>query len=275
MSTRLDHLDSGGDGPVLVFLHGLMMDETLWTDVVAELSSSYRCIVPLLPLGAHRHPLPEADLSLHGVAGLVLALLDDLDLDDVMLIGNDTGGAIAQVVVAEDARRIGGLVLVSCEAYDNFPPGLTGRTLVASGRLSPRLFGLFVQQLRLKVIRRSPLAFGTLTKYGDAVTRRWIDPVLSSAEIRRDAVRLLRAITKEGAALAAASAQLPEFPGRGLVVWAEDDPVMPPEHGVRLAGALGAELVTVPGSRALVPLDQPAALAAAVRAFVPSRRPVP
>jgi pimeloyl-ACP methyl ester carboxylesterase len=192
-----------------------------------------------------------------------------------VLIGNDTGGAIAQFLVAEDARRIGALVLVSCEAYDNFPPGLTGRTLVASGRLSPLLFGLFVQQLRLKFVRRSPLAFGTLTKYGDAVTRRWIDPVLSSAGIRRDAVRLLRTIAKEGAALAAASAQLPEFPGRGLVVWAEDDPVMPPEHGVRLAGALGAELVTVPDSRALVALDQPAALAAAVRAFAPSRRSVP
>lgn len=249
-----------------------MMDETLWTDVVTDLSTSYRCVVPLLPLGAHRNPMPSADLSLRGIAGLVLALLDDLDLTDVVLIGNDTGGAIAQLVVAEDARRIGGLVLVSCEAYDNFPPGLTGRTLVASGRLSPRLFGLFMQQLRLRVVRRSPLAFGTLTRYGDAVTRRWIQPVLSSAEIRRDTVRLLRAIAKEGPSLAAASAQLPEFPGRGLVVWAEDDPVMPPEHGVRLADALGAELVTVPDSRALVPLDQPPALVAAVRAFAPSRR---
>jgi pimeloyl-ACP methyl ester carboxylesterase len=262
----LDYLDTGGGGPTLVLLHGLLMDSSLWDGPIADLSTDHRCIAPTLPLGAHRHPV-SGDLSLPAIARLVEEFLDRLDLHDVTLVGNDTGGALVQLVLAGKPERVVRAVLVSCEAFDNVPPGLTGKVLVLSGRLSPRLFGAFMQQLRLRAVRRLPIAFGWLTKRGDATTARWIRPVLTSHQIRRDTVRMLRAI--DGGAVAEATAALPSFHRPALVVWAAEDRVMPPEHGRRLAELLpDARLVEVADSYTLVPLDQPAALAGAVRDFV-------
>jgi len=262
----LDYLDTGGDGPAVVLLHGLLMDSSLWDGPIADLSTDHRCIAPTLPLGAHRHPM-SGDLSLPAIARLVEEFLDRLDLHDVTLVGNDTGGALVQLVLAGKPERVARAVLVSCEAFDNVPPGLTGKVLVLSGRLSPRLFGAFMQQLRLRAVRRLPIAFGWLTKRGDATTARWIRPVLTSQQIRRDTVRMLRAI--DGGAVAEATAALPSFHRPALVVWAAEDRVMPSEHGRRLAELLpDARLVEVPDSYTLVPLDQPASLARAVRDFV-------
>jgi pimeloyl-ACP methyl ester carboxylesterase len=262
----LDYLDTGGDGPTVVLLHGLLMDSSLWAGPIADLSTDHRCIAPTLPLGAHGHPM-SGDLSLPAIARLVEEFLDRLDLHDVTLVGNDTGGALVQLVLAGKPERVGRAVLVSCEAFDNVPPGLTGKVLVLSGRLSPRLFGAFMQQLRLRAVRRLPIAFGWLTKRGDATTARWIRPVLTSQQIRRDTVRMLRAI--DGRAVAEATAALPSFHRPALVVWAAEDRVMPPEHGRRLAELLpDARLVEVADSYTLVPLDQPASLARAVRDFV-------
>lgn len=163
----LAYEDTGGDGPVLVLLHGLLMDASLWAAPIAELSADHRCVAPTLPLGAHRHPMrADADLSLPGVARLVAEFLDRLDLRDVTLVGNDTGGALVQLLMADGIPRVERVVLVSCEAFDNFPPGLTGRTLVLAGRLSPWMFGLFMRQMRVRALRRLPSAFGWLTKRG-------------------------------------------------------------------------------------------------------------
>ena len=262
----LDYVDTGGDGPTVVLLHGLLMDSSLWDGPIADLATDHRCVAPTLPLGAHRHPV-SGDLSLPAIARLVEEFLERLDLHDVTLVGNDTGGALVQLVLAGKAERVGRAVLVSCEAFDNVPPGLTGKVLVLSGRLSPRLFGAFMQQLRLRAVRRLPIAFGWLTKRGDAATARWIRPVLTRPEIRRDTVRMLRAI--DGRAVAEATAALPSFHRPALVVWAAEDRVMPPEHGRRLADLLpDSRLVEIADSYTLVPLDQPAELSAAVRNFV-------
>jgi pimeloyl-ACP methyl ester carboxylesterase len=270
-SGTIEYTDTGGDGPVLVLLHGLMMDASLWDGVIAELSSGLRCVAPTLPLGAHRHPMrPDADLSPPGIARLVAEFMDRLDLGDVTLVGNDTGGALVQLLMAESAARVSRAVLISCDAFDNFPPGLTGRTLVASGRLSPRMFGVFMQQMRLRPVRRLPIAFGWLTKRGDAVVTRWMRPVLTQAGIRRDTVRVLRAVAAaaRGGLLAGAAERLPEFKHPALVVWASEDRVMPPEHGARLAALLpDGRLVEVEDSYTLIPLDQPARLAEILRAF--------
>ena len=226
-------------------------------------------MAPTLPLGAHRHPMrPDADLSLPGIARLVAEFRDRLDLDDVTLIGNDTGGALVQLLMAEDAARVGRVVLASCDAFDNFPPGLTGKTLVLTGRLSPRMFGLFMQQMRLRPVRRLPIAFGWLTRRGDASTARWMRPVLTQPGIRRDAVRVLRAAAAGTGLLVAAAEKLPEFKHPALVVWASEDRVMPPEHGRRLAGLLPqGRLVEVADSYTLIPLDQPVRFAQIIREF--------
>ena len=264
----IEYSDTGGDGPVLVLLHGLMMDSSLWDGAIAGLSG-HRCLAPTLPLGAHRHPMhPTADLSLPAIARLVTEFLDRLDLHDVTLVGNDTGGALVQLLMGDGAARVGRVVLASCDAFDNFPPGLTGKALVLAGQLPPPLFGLFMQQMRLRPVRRLPIAFGWLTRRGDAATARWMKPVLTQPAIRRDTVRILRAIAADKGLLVKAAERLPGFTRPALVIWASGDRVMPPEHGRRLAGILPhARLAEVPDSDTLIPLDQPARLAQLIREF--------
>ncbi len=241
----IEYEDTGGDGPVLVLLHGLMMDASLWGEVIADLSADHRCVVPTLPLGAHRHAMRAgADLSLPGIARLAAEFLDRLGLRDVTLVGNDTGGALVQVLMGEADARMSRAVLVSCDAFDNFPPGLTGKTLLLAGKLPRPLFGLFMQQMRVRAVRRLPIAFGWLTKRGDAAVAGWIKPVLTRSEIRRDAVRMLRAAA-------------------------------PPEHGRRLAKLLPqGRLVEIDDSYTLIPLDQPVRLAQVIREFTGVSEPV-
>ncbi|MGH2885747.1 MAG: alpha/beta fold hydrolase, partial [Solirubrobacteraceae bacterium] len=252
----VEYVDTGGDGPVVVMLHGLLMDASLWEEVIVELESDHRCIAPTLPLGAHRHGMREdADLSVLGIASLVAEFLGKLDLDDVTLVGTDTGGALVQLLMGGDVARVGRVVLVSCDAFDNFPPGLTGKALVLSGKLPPALFGLFMQQMRLRLVRRLPIAFGWLTMRGDRATARWVKPVLKQAEIRRDTVRVLRSIAAERNLMVEAAQQLPSFDRPALVVWATQDRVMPPEHGRRLADLLPqGRLVEIADSYTLIPL---------------------
>lgn len=270
----IEYTDTGGDGPVIVLLHGLMMDASLWDGPIAGLSPGHRCVAPTLPLGAHRRPMRDgADLSLPAIAGLVTELLDRLDLRDVTLAGNDTGGALVQLIMGGGAPRVDRVVLVSCDAFDNFPPGLTGKTLVAAGKLPAPAFGMFMQQLRLRAVRRLPIAFGWLTRRGDATTARWIKPVLTSAPVRRDTVRMLRAAGADRKLLVTAAEHLTAFGRPALVVWAAGDRVMPPEHGRRLAELLGGRLVEIPDSYTLVPLDQPARLAEVIGEFAVAGRP--
>ena len=261
--------DTGGGGPVIVLLHGLLMDATLWDEVTAGLSPGHRCVAPTLPLGAHTRAIkPGADLSLPGIAKLVAEFLDRLGLDDVTLVGNDTGGAVVQLLAADGAPRIGRVVLASCDAFGNFPPGLTGKTLALAGKLPPPLFSLAMQQMRLRPLRRLPVAFGWLTKRGDAATARWIRPVLTQPEIRRDTARMLRSVFADKRLLLRTAEALPAFDRPALVVWAADDRVMPPEHGRRLATLLpNARLFEISDSYTLIPLDQPAQLAEAIRKF--------
>lgn len=270
----LEYEDTGGDGPVVVLLHGLLMDQSLWTEVVTELRTDHRCVVPVLPLGGHAHPVRDgADLSMRGITALVGEFLERLDLREVILAGNDTGGAIVQLLACDDPSRLAGIALISCDAFDNFPPGLTGKTLVMSGKLSPTMFGLFMQQLRMKPARRMPISFGWLTKRGDKVVKGWLTPVLKNAGIRRDTVRVLRGISADKKLLVDVAEKLPSFDRPALVVWAERDRVMPPEHGRRLAEILPqGRLVEVQDSHTLIPLDQPRTLANTIREFTRSLR---
>lgn len=271
----IEYEDTGGDGPVVVLLHGLLMDASLWTEVVAELRTDHRCVVPVLPLGAHAHPVRDGtDLSMRGITKLFAEFLERLDLHDIVLVGNDTGGAIVQLLACDDPSRLGAIGLVSCDAFDNFPPGATGKTLVMTGKLSPTMFGLFMQQLRMKPARRMPISFGWLTKRGDAVVKGWLKPVLENAGIRRDTVQVLRAISADRKLLVDVAERLPSFDRPALVVWAERDRVMPPEHGRRLAEMLPkSRLVEVQDSYTLIPLDQPRTLAGSIRQFTQSFAP--
>ncbi|KQV14584.1 MULTISPECIES: alpha/beta fold hydrolase [unclassified Kitasatospora] len=269
----IDYQDTGGDGPVVVLLHGVAMDGSLWRHVVAGLRDDFRCVVPTLPLGGHRRPMhPDADLSILGVARLVAEFLDRLDLHDVTLVLNDWGGAQSLVANGRTAR-IGRLVLTSCEAFDNYPPGLPGRNLVASARL-PGGLALAFNLLRLKPLRRLPMTWGRMTKrpVPPGVMDAWFRPLLSSPAIRRD-LRKYVLSTPPRADLLAWSEALRTFDRPTLVAWATEDRVMPLSHAHRLAEILPhAELVEIPDSYTLIPEDQPAALTAHLRDFLSAGR---
>jgi len=263
----VEYEDTGGDGPVVVLLHGVMMDESVWRDVTRDLRDGHRVIVPALPLGAHRKPLRgDADVSMLGLARLVAELLDRLDLHDVTLVGNDLG--LSQVVAAEHPDRLGRLVITPQEAFDNIPPGLPGKFAGLSGRL-PGGIWMAAQSLRVGPLQRSPIAFGWMAKrpIPKEVVRRWVRNALSDRGVRRDLVRYIK--TTDYGVLNDTAEKLRSFDRPTLVAWASEDKVMPPEHGRRLAELIpGARHVEIADSYTLVPLDQPAVLSNHIREFV-------
>ncbi len=269
----IEYEDTGGAGPVVVLIHGVAMNGSLWRNVVADLRQDHRCVVPDLPLGAHRRPVrPDADLSMHGIARIIAEFLDRLDLREITLAMNDWGGP--QLLVSEGLDdRIARLVITSCEAFDNVPPGLPGRILGLSAAIPGGLNAL-AQPLRLRPLRRLPIAFGWMAKrpVPDEVMDGWLRPLLTQRASRRDLIKYIR--TTDRHALVEAAEALRGFDRPALVAWAAEDRVMPPEHGRRLAELLPqGRLVEIPDSYTLIPLDQPDELAGAIRRFLRETQP--
>ena len=263
----IEYEDTGGDGPIIVLLHGLAMDGSLWRHVVRELRPDYRCIVPTLPLGSHRRPMKaDADLSPQGIGKLQAEFLERLNVHDVTLVGNDSG--LFQFAAGLYPERIARLIITSCEAFENFPPGLPGRSISLAARFPGGLNAL-VQPLRCRVLRRLPFAFGWMAKrpVPHAIMDAWLRPMLTQKEIRRDLTRYLRAC-KKGDMLAAAEL-LRRFDRPALVIWAAEDRVMPPAYGRRFVELLPqGQLLEVADSYTLIPEDQPDVLARAIRQFI-------
>lgn len=263
----IDYEDTGGDGPVLVLLGGLVMDGSVWDPVVDELSPEHRCIVPTLPLGAHRQPMrPDADLSLEGFGTMVGELLERLDLHDVTLVQNDHAAAL--VLAGRDPSRVSRLVVSSCEAFENYPPGLPGKNLRLTGLVPGGIF-VAMQALRLRALRRLPIAFGWMSKrpLPDELVDRWLHPAQTQAGVRRDLSKYMRS-ARRGQMMEVCE-RLSGFARPALVVWTPEDRVQRPEHGRRLAELLpDARLVEIQDSYTLVMRDQPRAFAHAIREFV-------
>src|SRR5216684_3135660 len=263
----IEYEDTEGLAPVVVLLHGLVMDGSLWRHVVGELRSDHRCVVPTLPLGSRRQPMrADADLSPHGIAKLQAEFLEALDLRDVTLVGNDTG--LFQLTAGLYPERIARLVLTPCEAFENFPPGLPGRTAEVGIKMPGGTF-LLAQALRLHALRRLPFTFGWMAKrpIPNEIVDAWLRPAQTQRGVRRDLTKYVHALDK-GDMLAAAEC-LRRFDRPALVIWAPEDRVMPPEHGRRLAELLPhGQLIEIADSYTLIPEDQPGELARAIRQFV-------
>lgn len=265
----IEYEDTGGGGPTIVLLHGVGMDGSLWRNVVADLCADHRCVVPTLPLGGHRNPMrSDADLSLRGMVRLVAEFLEGLDLGGVTLVGNDWGGA--QLLVSEGIDgRLGGLVLASCEAFENYPPGVPGRALARAARIPGGLYLAF-QILRMRPLRRLPMTWGLMSKrpVPCEVMDGWFRPLQTRPEIRRDLRKYALSIPPQGVLLGWHE-RLRHFDRPALVVWATEDRVIPPEHGRRLAELLPrGKLVEIADSYTLIPEDRPLELARAIRSFV-------
>jgi pimeloyl-ACP methyl ester carboxylesterase len=276
----IDYQDTGGPGPVLVLLGGIAMDGSVWEPLVAELRGDHRCIVPTLPLGGHRRPMREsADLSLAGHGRIVAELLERLGLEDATLVQNDHAAAL--VLAGENPDRVGRLVISSCEAFENYPPGLPGKNLRLTAIVPGGLY-ISMQALRLRPLRRLPIAFGWMAKrpLPDELVDRWLRPLQTQRGVRRDLRRYLKRSRRSQ--MLEVCRRLASFERPALVVWTPEDRVQRPEHGRRLAELLpDARLVEISDSYTLIMRDQPQAFARAIRDFVrettapsaPSKRP--
>lgn len=255
-----------GEGPPLLFVHGLLTNADLWRDVVPELAGSFRCITPHWPLGSHPIPMrPDADLTPPGVARLIDEFMAALDLDRVVVIANDTGGALAQLLATRHPDRLGGLVLNSCDCFTNFFPPMF-RYLQLLARIPGGPWAI-ANTLRFPALRTLPLAYGWLAhEMPRHASDSYVSPGVRSRDIRRDTAKFLRAVTNRYTLQAAE--ELRGFDAPTLVVWGEDDRFFPITDGRRLAELLPrGQFETIPGARTFAPQDQPKALAALVGGF--------
>jgi pimeloyl-ACP methyl ester carboxylesterase len=256
-----------GTGDPIVLVHGLLANGLLWREVVPELAKDFRVIAPDFPLGSQDVPMNEGtDLSPPGLAAIVAAFLEALDLRDVTLVGNDTGGAICQLVAVNHPERLGRLVLTPCDAYDNFlPPMFRPLQLVAR---VPGAIWLIAQSLRPRPARRLPFAFGWLSKRPLApdVSDAFLAPALRDRRIRREVAAVLRGISPRHTEEAAR--RFGEFDRPVLLIWAPEDRFFKLRYAERLAEAFpNARLELIEDSYAFVPVDQPQRTAELIAAF--------
>jgi pimeloyl-ACP methyl ester carboxylesterase len=279
MSTKHVDLSAGrirysdtGEGPPIVFVHGLLNNSLLWREVIGDLEGDFRCIAPDWPLGSHSIPLNEgAAADPPALAALIGEFLEALDLTDVTLVGNDTGGALCTIYVATNPERVGRLVLTPCDAFDNFLPSMF-RPLQVLSRVPP-LLTAFIQPLRFRPLQRLPLAFGWLSKrpLPADVSKAFVHPYFSRREIRRDTARVLRGISPTHTEEAAK--KLGAFDRPVLIAWAPEDRFFPLDHAKRLAELFpDARLEEIEDSYTYTPIDQPQRTAALIREHVSAGR---
>jgi pimeloyl-ACP methyl ester carboxylesterase len=265
----------GAGTPVAVFVHGFLVNATLWDPVAEKLAAEgVGCILPDWPLGAHRRPVnPHADLSPVAVARAITDLLDALDLHDVVLVGSDTGGGLCQLALRGDTHRVRGLVLTNCDAFEQFPPKYFAPLFtLARSRLA---VWTLVQQTRLRAVRHSALGFGPLLNRprSASLTRGWIQPLLDSAAIRHDVTRFARSMRRTE--LIDAATWLGQFEGPVRLVWGTRDKHFTIGLGRRLAAAFGhAQLREVPDATTFVSIDRPGTVASAIQDVLAWAEPV-
>jgi pimeloyl-ACP methyl ester carboxylesterase len=260
-----------GQGEPIVFVHGFLVDGRLWERAAEGLAEDFRCIRPDWPMGSHRAPMnPDADLSPPGIAKLIADFLAALDLDRVTIVGNDSGGAISQVLVTNHPERIARLVLTNCDSYDNFPPF----PFNAMGPVARLPGGMTAMALPFRVgpVRRA--TYGLLAKrpIPSALVDDWMAPSLGDAAIKRDARKFTLGVHKRHTLAAAERFGELEIPV--LLAWAPEDRFFKLADAERLARAIpNSRLETIPDAKTFVAMDQPERLSELIANFMRETTP--
>jgi pimeloyl-ACP methyl ester carboxylesterase len=254
-----------GEGPPVVFVHGYLVDGRLWDGVVDRLCDRFRCIAPDWPMGAQQVAMsPGADLSPPGIAALIAGFLEALDLNDVTIVGNDSGGAMSQVLVTRHPERVGRLVLTNCDTHENFPPGI----FKAMPRLAklPGGMTLLSAPFRVKAIARRAFRPFAATPIPGALVDSWMAPSLTDAAVRADLRKVTIGLDSRYTLEAAARLRGSELPI--LLAWAPGDRYFPISYAERLASEAGnARIAQIAGAKTFVPLDQPQQLSEEIAEF--------
>lgn len=254
-----------GSGPAIVFVHGYLVDGRLWDGVVDRLADRFRCLAPDWPLGAHAVAMdPAADLSPPGIADTIADLLAALELEDVTIVGNDSGGAMSQVLVTRRPERIGRLVLTNCDTHENFPPGIF-KTMPPLAKLPGGMTVLSLPFRSAAISRRAFKPFAR-THIPDELVASWMAPGLRDAGIRRDLKKVTIGLDKRHTLAAAEKLRGSRLPI--LLAWAPGDRYFPISYAERLAAEAGnARIVQIADAKTFVPLDQPQRLAEEIAQF--------
>ncbi|MDA0166873.1 alpha/beta hydrolase [Solirubrobacter ginsenosidimutans] len=250
---------TAGDGPPVLFLHGALVDRTLWDPVIALLPDR-RCIAPTLPLGSHRAPVADrSTLTPIGVADQIADLIAEQGLTDLTVVASDTGGALLQLLLARRPEGIARVIFTPCDALEVFPPALF-KPLFLAGR-SPLALAAFLSPLRIPGAWRLPIGFGWLTKRAtNELVSGWAAPALGNFEIVRDGAHFLRHV--EPGLLLDAAPKLRDFEGEAIFCWPSGDRAFKVELGRRLAAQFrDARFIEIEDSYSFVSIDRPDALA--------------
>jgi pimeloyl-ACP methyl ester carboxylesterase len=257
-----------GEGKPVVFVHGYLVDHRLWDGVVDRLSDRCRCIAPDWPLAAHRVPMnADADLSPPGIARLIADFLTKLELEDVTIVGNDSGGAISQVLVTTHPDRIGRLALTNCDTHENFPPG-PFKLMPPLAKLPGGMLAISLP-FRIPPVARAAFAPFAKTKIPKDLIASWMAPASKDRAILRDAGKVTAGMNKRHTLAAAEKLRSSQLPIR--LLWALGDRVFPISYAERLVREAGnATLVRIDDAKTFVPLDQPARVAEEIAEFAAS-----
>ena len=221
-SGRISYVEMG-QGPVALFVHGVLLNGYLWRHQLAHLSSMRRCIaIDLLAHGA-TEIAPTQDVSSNACAAMIREFLDALRIDQVDLVGNDSGGGIALIFAANHPERLRSLTLTDCDAHDNWPPEAFKGFLAmsAQGGLPQALAGLLAD----KASYRSPQALGPAyehpNKVDDATIEAYLRPLVATPQRTADVARFLAAF--DCAQTVAVESKLKQLHVPTLIVWGTDD----------------------------------------------------
>ena len=247
-----------GSGPVALFVHGVLLNKHMWRYQLGALSDFRRCIAVDLLAHGDTEIAAAQDVSVTANAKMLKEVLDALHIDQVDLIGNDSGGGICQIFAALNPDRVRTLTLTNCDTHDNWPPEAFKPfvEMVAAGGLSKTLNAM----LGDKSIYRSPGALGPAYEHPEAVTDEDIEiylrPHLRNEQRTHDLERFVGAFDNKHTL--AIEPQLRQLKAPTLIVWATDDVYFPVKWAHWLAEA-------IPGARPPVELS-------GARLFFPEER---
>jgi pimeloyl-ACP methyl ester carboxylesterase len=257
-SGRISYAEAGS-GPVALFVHGVLLNSHLWRHQLAGLADVRRCIAVDLLAHGDTEIDPAQDVSVTANARMLTELVDALGVDQVDVIGNDSGGGIAQIFAATNPDRVRTLTLTNCDTHDNWPPEAFRpfMEMAAAGDLASTLNAM----LSDKAVYRSPDALGPAYERPETVSDDDIDtylqPFVRSAQRTRDLQRFLAAFDNRHTV--AIESQLRQLRAPTLIAWATDDVYFPVKWAYWLADAIpGAKSpVEMPGARIFFPEERP------------------
>jgi pimeloyl-ACP methyl ester carboxylesterase len=247
-SGRISYAEAGS-GPVALFVHGVLLNSHLWRNQLAGLADVRRCIAVDLLAHGDTEIATVQDVSVTANARMLTELLDALGVDQVDVIGNDSGGGIAQIFAATNPDRVRTLTLTNCDTHDNWPPEAF------------KPFNTLNAMLSDKAVYRSPDALGPAYERPETVSDDDIDtylqPFVRSAQRTRDLQRFLAAFDNRHTV--AIEPQLRQLRAPTLIAWATDDVYFPVKWAYWLADAIpGAKSpVEIRGARIFFPEERP------------------